>query len=524
MAQVLHSFHEHASPQVLVLIVCPLVLLLLIVRFATSTTTTRRAHKLLDRLPSPPYKLPLIGHLHLVGSLPHISLRNLAEKHGPDVMLLRLGAVPSLVVSSAHAAMAVLHTHDHVCASRVQSDVTDVIFYGSTDMAFSPYGDHWRQIRKIVATHLLGSKKVGSYRLAREKEVQHVMARIREAATRSTAVDLSKLLSSFTTDIVCHAVSGKSFRGGARNELFRELVETSSMLIGGFNLEDYFPKLARLEVVRRMVCARAERIKKKWDDLLDEIINDHAKNTMLDHEINQDRETDFIDVLLSIQQEYNLTRENVKAVLVDMFIGGTDTSFIVLDCAMAELIQNPEVMTKLQAEVRSVAEGKEMVTEEDLNGMIYLKGVIKETLRLHSPVPLFLPHLSMADCEIEGYTIPSGTRVIINGWALARDPAYWESAEEFMPERFMENVGSTMIHDFKGSSFHYLPFGTGRRVCPGMNFGMATVEIMLANLMYHFNWDLPAATVKINMTESFGVTMGRKENLILVPALAQKQV
>nr|XP_020166891.1 indole-2-monooxygenase-like [Aegilops tauschii subsp. strangulata] len=523
MAQVLHSPHEHASPQVLVFIVCPLVLLL-IVRFATSTTTTRRADKLLDRLPSPPNKLPLIGHLHLVGSLPHISLRNLAEKHGPDVMLLRLGAIPSLVVSSARAAMAVLRTHDHVFASRVQSAMTDILYYGSTDMGFSPYGDYWRQIRKITATHLLSSKKVGSYRLARENEVQDAMARIRAAAARSTAVDLSKLLSSFTTDIVCHAVSGKSFRGGGRNELFRELVETSSKLIGGFNLEDYFPKLARLDVVRRMVCARAERIKKKWDDLLDEIINDHAKNTMLDHEINQDRETDFIDVLLSIQQEYNLTRENVKAVLVDMFIGGTDTSFIVLDCAMAELIQNPEVMTKLQAEVRSVAEGKEMVTEEDLNGMIYLKGVIKETLRLHSPVPLFLPHLSMADCDIEGYTIPSGTRVIINGWALARDPAYWESAEEFMPERFMENVGSTMIHDFKGSNFHYLPFGTGRRVCPGMNFGMATVEIMLANLMYHFNWDLPAATVKINMTESFGVTMGRKENLILVPALAQKQV
>ncbi|KAF7076962.1 hypothetical protein CFC21_081561 [Triticum aestivum] len=388
--------------------------------------------------------------------------------------------------------------------------MTDILYYGSTDMGFSPYGDYWRQIRKITATHLLSSKKVGSYRLARENEVQDAMARIRTAAARSTAVDLSKLLSSFTTDIVCHAVSGKSFRGGGRNELFRELVETSSKLIGGFNLEDYFPKLARLDVVRRMVCARAERINKKWDDLLDEIIDDHAKNTMLDHEINQDRETDFIDVLLSIQQEYNLTRENVKAVLVDMFIGGTDTSFIVLDCAMAELIQNPE--------------GKEMVTEEDLSGMIYLKGVIKETLRLHSPVPLFLPHLSTADCDIEGYTIPSGTRVIINGWALSRDPAYWESAEEFMPERFMENVGSTMIHDFKGSNFHYLPFGTGRRVCPGMNFGMATVEIMLANLVFHFNWDLPAGTVKINMTESFGVTMGRKENLILVPALAQKQV
>ncbi|XBH75572.1 hypothetical protein VPH35_102320 [Triticum aestivum] len=463
MAQVLRSFHEH---EVLVLIVCPLVLLL-ILRFATSTTTTRRADKLLHRLPSPPYKLPLIGHLHLVGSLPHISLRSLAEKHGPDAMLLRLGAVPSLVVSSARAAMAVLRTHDHAFASRVQSAMTGILFYGSTDMAFSPYGDHWRQIRKIVATHLLSFKKVGSYRLAREKEVQHAMARIREAAARSAAVDLSKLLSSFTTDIVSHVVSGKSFRGGGRNELFRELVETSSMLIGGFNLEDYFPKLARLDVTLK---------------------------------------------LKSISNEFQMNSKNYK--LSDMFIGGTDTSFIVLDCAMAELIQNPEVMTKLQAEVRSVAEGKEMVTKEDLSGMIYLKGVIKETRRLHSPVPLFVPHLSTADCDVEGYTIPSGTR----------DPAYWESAEKFMPVRFMENVGSTMIPDYMGNNFHYLPFGTGRRVCPGMNFGMATVEIMLANLMFHFNWDLPAGTVKINMTESFGVTVGRKENLILVPALAQKQV
>ncbi|KAE8794256.1 Cytochrome P450 71C1 [Hordeum vulgare] len=214
--------------------------------------------------------------------------------------------------------MAVLRTHDHAFASRVQSAMTDILFYGSTDMVFSPYGDHWRQIRKIVATHLLSSKKIGSYRLAREKEVQHAMARIREATARNTAVDLSKLLSSFTTDIICHALSGKSLRSRWSKRVVPRAGRATSMLIGGFNLEDYFLKLARLDVVRRMVCARAERIKKKWDDLLDEIIDDHAKNTMLDHEINQDGEAGFIDVLLSIQQEYNLTRENVKGVLVSL--------------------------------------------------------------------------------------------------------------------------------------------------------------------------------------------------------------
>ncbi|OEL17878.1 3-hydroxyindolin-2-one monooxygenase [Dichanthelium oligosanthes] len=182
-------------------------------------------------------------------------------------------------------------------------------------------------------------------------------------------------------------------------------------------------------------------------------------------------------------------------------------------------------MTKLQAEVRSnsVAKGKDaMVTEDELDNLAYLKAVVKETLRLHMPAPLLVPHLSMADCDIEGYTIPSGTRTIINAWALARDPSYWENAEEFMPERFMDG-GSAAAIDYKGSDFLLLPFGTGRRICPGITFAISTIEIMLANLVYLFNWELPVELAEkgIDMTESFGVTVHRAEKLLLVPIVPQ---
>ena len=206
-----------------------------------------------------------------------------------------------------------------------------------------------------------------------------------------------------------------------------------------------------------------------------------------------------------------------------MFEAGTDTSFTVLEYAMVQLMRNPRLMNKLQAEVRNaIAKGKEMVTEDELDSLAYLKAVIKETLRLHMPAPLLVPHFSMADCNIEGYTIPSGTRAIVNSWALARDPSYWEKAEEFKPERFMEGGSATAI-DNKGNDFQYLPFGAGRRMCPGANFAIANTEIMLANLVYHFNWELPMELAKkgIDMTESFGVIVRRTNKLLLLPIVPQ---
>jgi len=232
----------------------------------------------------------------------------------------------------------------------------------------------------------------------------------------------------------------------------------------------------------------------------------------------------LVDVLLSLQHEYNLTRDNVKAILLDMFSAGTDTSSIVLEFAMAELMRKPHLMAKLQADVRSkTPKTQQTVKEDDLGNMSYLKAVVKETLRLHPPAPLLLPHLSMAECDdVNGYMVPAGTRVIINAWALCRDTESWGmKAEEFWPERFID--GAKAAADFKGRDFQFLPFGAGRRICPGMGFGLATVEAMLANLVYCFDWELPDGMREedVDMADVFGVTMRRKEKLVLVPRIPQ---
>uniref|UniRef100_K3ZM32 Uncharacterized protein n=1 Tax=Setaria italica TaxID=4555 RepID=K3ZM32_SETIT len=490
-----------------------LVFLLITVRLATSRSRTGR---LLNKLPSPPSRLPIIGHLHLVGSLPHVTLRDLARKHGPDMILLRLGAVPTLVVSSPCAARAVLRTHDHLFASRPRSAVGDILFYGNTNVAFAPYGDYWRRTRKIAAVHLLTVSKVRSFRPARENEVRLVLARMRAVAAASSAVDLSEVLSNFSNDVVCHAVVGRLPREEGRNKLFRDLFKTNSMLLSGFNLDDYFPGLARLGLVRRVVCAKAVKQRKRWDELLDDLIDKHASERVL-----SDEESDFIDVLLSVQEEYNLTRENIKAILMDMFEAGTDTTYISLDYCMAELMRKPQVMAKLQAEVRScTAKEKELVTEDDLSSMSYLSAVMKETFRLHPSGSLLLPHFSTADCDVEGYTIPSGTRLLVNAWALGRDTSSWgEDAEEFIPERFMDG-NLEADSDYQGGDFRFLPFGSGRRICPGINFATMTFKLIVANLVNHFNWELPPGSPGVDMTEVFGMDVHRKEKLLLIPRVS----
>lgn len=198
----------------------------------------------------------------------------------------------------------------------------------------------------------------------------------------------------------------------------------------------------------------------------------------------------------------------------DIFGAGTDTSSTTLEWAMSEMLKNPGVMEEAQAEVRRVFNGKEDVHEEELQQLKYLRLVIKETLRLHPPAALLLPRESKERCEINGYEIPGGTRVIVNAWAIGRDAKYWDEAERFKPERFVDSP-----IDFRGRHFEYIPFGGGRRICPGITFATALIEYPLAQLLYHFDWKLPNGTgiAEFDMTESFGSTVRRKAKLTLIP-------
>ncbi|WVZ86285.1 hypothetical protein U9M48_033091 [Paspalum notatum var. saurae] len=518
---------ELTAPRAWFLLLLPLFLLL-----ARCTFRSKRARKRQEpdghRLPPSPPALPVLGHLHLVGSLPHLSLLRLAKKHGADLMLLRLGAMPVLVASSPHAAEAVLRTHDHVFASRPPSVFAEVLMYGKSDIGFAPYGDYWRKARKLITTHLLTVKRVQALRRAREEEMSVAMAQIAEAAAAGTAVNVGELLGSFTNDLACRAVMGKSFRSEGRNRLFRELVVDTSPVLGGFNIEEFFPFLAHFGVVSKMVRAKSERLRKRWDKLLDRLIDDHEGKyramaaAAASHEKDED-DDDFIHILLSVRQEYGLTRDQMKAILLDVFFGGIDTSSAVLEYTVIELVQRPHVMAKLQAEVRScVPKGQEIVTEADLSSMPmpYLRAVIKESLRLRPVTPLLAPHFSMASCSIDGLEVPAGVRVLVNVWAIGRDARFWEDPEEFTPERFLDGGGAAQV-SFRGNDFHFLPFSAGRRQCPGMNFGMAAVEVMLANLVRRFDWEMPAgkAAHDIDMSEEFGLVVHRKQKLDLVPKI-----
>ncbi|CAL5068708.1 unnamed protein product [Urochloa decumbens] len=516
---------ELKTPRAWFLLLLPLFLLLSRYSLSTfSATREKRRHQQVadDHLPPSPPALPVLGHLHLVGLLPHISLRSLARKHGMDLMLLRLGSMPVLVVSSPRAAEAVLRAHDHVFASRPHSLVAEIVLYGPSDVGFAPHGDYWRKARKLVTTHLLSVKKVQSLRLAREEEVRMVMARIGEAAAAGAAVDMSDLLGSFINDLGCRAVMGKSFRSEGRNKLLRELIEDTSPLLAGFNVEEFFPFLARFGVLSKVVRTKSERLRRRWDELLDRLIEDHeSKYLAVALGDSSKDDDDLIHVLLSVRQEYGLTRDQMKAILLDVFFGGIGTASSMLDFTMAELIRKPHMMEKLQAEVNSsVPEGLELVTEADLTAdMPYLRAVIKESLRLHPVAPL-LPHFSMASCSIDSHTIPAGLQVLINSWAIGRDARCWEDAEEFIPERFIGD-GSAAHVNFKGNDFQFLPFGSGRRMCAGVNFGIACIELMLANLVHRFDWELPLGKKRgdIDMSEVFGLVVSRKEKLLLVPKL-----
>lgn len=197
----------------------------------------------------------------------------------------------------------------------------------------------------------------------------------------------------------------------------------------------------------------------------------------------------------------------------EMFIAGIETSSLVMEWAMSEMMKNPRVLHKAQAEVRRVLGGKERFTERDIQELKYLKMVIKETLRLHPPGPLLCPRRCREETKIGGYDIPVGTIVMINVWAIGRDPGVWPEPEGFEPERFEE--GGT---DFQGNHFELIPFGAGRRICPGIGFGLAGVEVSLAHLLYHFEWRIPGgiSPQQFDMTENFGASAGRKNNLLLV--------
>ncbi|CAI0387093.1 unnamed protein product [Linum tenue] len=292
------------------------------------------------------------------------------------------------------------------------------------------------------------------------------------------------------------------------------MVESVSEVMAGFKVSDLFPSLKFLPAVTGYK-AQLRRMRREMESMLDGIIDEHKERRA---EGGGGNEEDLVDVLLNLQAsgstDFSLTMDNIKAVTVEVFIAGVETSATAIDWTMAEMMKDERVLRKAQEEVRQVYRGKTNVDESSLHELKYLDLVIKESLRLHPPLPLLFPRESQAKVEVCGYEIPAKTKVIVNCWAIGRDPQYWIEPTKFYPERFAD---STI--DYKGNNFEFIPFGAGRRMCPGMLYATAVVKLTLANLLYHFDWKLVDGmdAENLDMTEAFGVAVGRKCSLCLIP-------
>ncbi|KAH7849083.1 hypothetical protein Vadar_012768 [Vaccinium darrowii] len=474
------------------------------------TLTRCKIHKPTVTLPPGPWKLPLIGSIHhLAGSLPYRSLRNLATKYGP-LMHLQLGENSTIVISSPRLAKEVMQTHDLAFANRPQLLAVKIMTYDYVDIAFCPYGDYWRQMRKICILELLSAKNVRSFCSIREDEVSHLIGSIKSSL--GSPINLAQKILSSTNNVLFRAAFGKRYDDqDALMPLIKEMIDLSE----GFSVCDLFPSLKVLHFLSGMRY-KLVRLHQKVDQILENIINEHEENLRSNKEGNGEAgEEDLLDVLLRLKHrgglQFPTTNNNIKAIVMEIFSAGTEASSNTVEWAMAELVRNPRVMQKTQAELRQALKGKKRINESDIQELKYLKLVIKETLRLYPPA--LLPRVCREQVELDGYLIPEKTQVIVNAWAIGRDPEYWDDAEKFLPERF---DNSTV--DFKGTDFQFLPFGAGRRMCPGMSFGVATIELPLAQLLYHFNWEAPNGTKPedLDMSETFGASVRRISNLHLI--------
>ncbi|KAL7133772.1 hypothetical protein ABFS83_12G162200 [Erythranthe nasuta] len=498
----------------LVLLISPL--LILVFFFLLFNTQKKLVKKSLNPPPGPS-GLPFIGNLHQFCSnaaAPHIYLWKLSKKHGP-LMSMKLGSVPLVVISSPEIAKQVMKTNDLAFCSRPKVLGQYKISYNGSDIAFAPYSETWRELRKICVLHLLSNKQLHSFRPVREEEVFRMIKNLSLLSDNNSVVNLTVLMLSLTSTLICRIAFGRiNDEEESRKRRFDELMIEAQAMQGGFYVSDYLPSFGWMDKLSGMI-DRLDRVFKDLDEFFEGLIEEHLDQTGVKSVTDN---PNILDLLIQLKEEksssIDLTWDHVKATIMDIFIAGTDTGAATIIWTMTALMQNPKSMKKLQNEIRDSIGGKGRVDEDDLHNLPYLKATVKEVLRLYPPAPLLIPRETIEECEIEGHVIHPKTLVYVNAWAIARDPDHWERPDEFAPERFLNSSV-----DIVGQDFQVIPFGSGRRGCPGISMGLATVELAVANLVYSFEWGLPEGMNKEDIDTDVlpGVTMHKKLPLCLVP-------
>ncbi|KAL6649969.1 hypothetical protein ACP70R_014193 [Stipagrostis hirtigluma subsp. patula] len=484
---------------------------------------TRRKYN----LPPGPRPWPVIGNLNLIGELPHRSVHELSARYGP-LMSLRFGSVPVVVGSSVDAARFILKTHDVSFIDRPKMASGRYTAYNFSDLVWSPYGAYWRQARKLWQTKLFSAKQLKLHEHVRHEELRAMLRGLRggdgdgdgeisppSAGGRPVVVVLREHLLMLSLNVISRMALGRKYVGeGAAAgspttpEEFRWMVGELFHLNGVLNVGDMIPWLDWLDLqgyVRRM-----KKLGKMFDRFLEHVVEEHKERRR--REGDKFVATDIVDLLLELADDPSLEvpigRDGVKGFALDFVAGGTDTSAVVVEWAMSELLRNHKLLAKATEELDRVIGDDRLVQEGDIANLPYIEAIVKETMRLHPVTPMLAPRLCREDTSMDGYDIPAGTLVFVNVWAIGRDAAVWgDTAEEFRPERF---VGSGV--DVKGQDLELLPFGSGRRMCPGYGLGLKMVQLTLANLLHAFAWRLPdgVAAEELSMEEKYGLAVPRK--------------
>ncbi|XP_062001485.1 cytochrome P450 CYP82D47-like [Rosa rugosa] len=463
---------------------------------------------------------PILGHLPLLGGPqpPHITLGNMADKYGP-LFTIKLGVHRALVVSSWDVAKECLTTNDKAFANRPKALYSEIMGYDYAMFGLGPYGPYWRQVRKITTLHILSNHKLELLKHVRESEVKvstkHIfdMWERNKGVSNKVLVDLKRWFADLTLNVMFRMVIGKRLLGATtaqekeENESFQKGLREFFIFGGQFVISDAVPYLRWLDLggyekAMKKTAKELDGAAQKW---LEE--HKHKRNT---NSVQHNCEPDFMDMMLSVHDDDSteefagsITADTInKATCLAVLLAGTDTSSVTLTWALCLLLNNPEVLKKAQLELDSHVGRERQVNESDVKNLVYLQAIIKETLRLYPAAPLLLPHESREDCTIGNYHVSSGTRLLINLSKLQRDPNVWLDPCLFHPERFLTTHKNV---DVRGQSFEFIPFGSGRRICPGISLALHVTQLALAHLIHGFEIATPSDE-PVDIGESSGLT------------------
>ncbi|XP_061340581.1 geraniol 8-hydroxylase-like [Gastrolobium bilobum] len=463
------------------------------------------------KLPPGPSPLPILGNLLALGKKPHQSLAKLAHIYGP-IMSLKLGQVTTIVVSSPEMAKEVLQTHDQFLSNRAVPEAAAVHNHEKYGIAFLPVSPLWRDLRKLCNTQLFSNKSLDESQELRRNKLQELIHDIQQSSLIGEAVDIGRATFNTAINLLSNTIfSVDLFQSAGSVGEFKKLIVNIMEEGGKPNLADFFPALRKVD---------PQRIKSRNGSYIGKIID--ISSRLVDQRLKQrevqgfDTNNDMLNTLLNIAQDntQEMDRTQIEHLSLTLFLGGTDTIKSTVEWTMAELLKNEKAMSKVKQELeQTIGKGKH-VEESDIARLPYLQAVIKETLRLHPPVPFLIPRKAIANVEISGYTIPKDANVLVNVWAIGRNSSIWKNANVFSPERFL----SSEI-DVNGRHYELTPFGSGRRICPGYPLALRMLYLMLGSLLNCFDWKLEDG-VKIddmNMDDNFGLTLGKAQPVRIIP-------